>query len=126
MSVVKLNPSGLQDSIRRRSVILFAAPWCGHCKRFKPVYQDFAAKARVAFPGVHVTAIDMDKYGPDVRSKQIGLAEYGEPLSGAVRGFPTILFSRPLRGGKAKSLQYTGDRTVEALMGSTKEFFGRQ
>lgn len=121
-NVLKLNPDGLQDSLSRRAVVLFAAPWCGFCKRFKPTYAEYADVIKTNAPGIHVTAINMDKHGPAIKGGGIGAAELGRPVAELVKGFPTVLFTRPTAEGQ-KFRIYDGKRTVPDLIRATREFF---
>ena len=57
-------------------LILFYAPWCGHCQAFSPEYE----KAAKALKGIFkIGAIDADK------ERAIG-GKYG------IQGFPTVKF----------------------------------
>ena len=57
-------------------LILFYAPWCGHCQAFSPEYE----KAAKALKGIFkIGAIDADK------ERAIG-GKYG------IKGFPTVKF----------------------------------
>ncbi len=77
-------------------VILFKADWCGHCKRFKPVWEQLQKQFASKFT---FTTYDADK-------NQDKLEEY------KVDGFPTILFKD---GGHVKP--YEGSRDFEELSG---------
>ncbi|XP_037092879.1 protein disulfide-isomerase A5-like [Pollicipes pollicipes] len=80
-------------------LVMFYAPWCGHCKRMKPAYAEAAAKlAEAGVPGVLAT-VDA--------TVQRGLHNRFD-----VRGFPTL---KHFRHGKFVS-DYTGERTTEALV----------
>merc|ERR1711939_78023 len=79
----------------------FYAPWCGHCKRLKPIWDELG-----------------EKYA-DVRSKLM-IAKFEAtandvPASAGFRvtGFPTIKF-RP--AGSKRWLSYQGDRSLENLV----------
>ncbi len=49
------------------SLIEFYAPWCGHCKKLAPVYDELGEKLREE-PGVQV--VKMDATANDVPSGQ--------------------------------------------------------
>ena len=99
-------------------VLLAYAPWCGHCVNFKPVYAQFAEKARSEVPRVHVVSVDADKYLESMRESEIGISSYDAPISDAIQGFPTIMFL-----GKKNAAVYGGDRNVDSMIESAKTFF---
>lgn len=82
-------------------IVLFYAPWCGHCQRFK---DDYMRLASLMGGSVRLGAIDGDKEGK--------LAQKFN-----VRGFPTILYW-PM-GEKTSDtrgyIEYQGPRTASAL-----------
>jgi len=77
----------------------FYAPWCGHCKKLSPVYDELASDLKDSFPNVVVAK--MDATANDVNPKF------------QVRGFPTIkLF---LAKDKQNPIDYEGDRSLEDM-----------
>lgn len=45
-SVIHLNEDNFKEQVYNNSfVVLFFAPWCPHCQRFRPAYEDFAGQA---------------------------------------------------------------------------------
>jgi protein disulfide-isomerase-like protein len=76
------------------SLVMFYAPWCGHCKKAKPAYVEAAALAKSTGKG-SLAAVDCTVH-KDLCGK------YG------VKGFPTILF---FKGGKND--KYNGGRTKD-------------
>ena len=119
MSVVRINPQGLQDAIRKNAITLFYAPWCGHCKRLKPTYEKLARELKKSKLKIHVTAIDMDRHGEMVRNLNIGKKRFGRSISSTMGGFPTIIFFN--RNGN--STIYKGNRSLESLMVDARNFF---
>lgn len=75
-------------------LVLGYADWCGHCKKFMPVWNQFK-----------------DKYMPILDIREVNADEEKDKLEAlGIRGFPTVLF---LDGKKKHS--YEGPRTVEGL-----------
>ena len=118
----KINVKGLQKAVAANAVTLFYAPWCGHCKRFKDPYNTFAAEMQASHPNVHVTKINMDTHGAQVKADQVGISQFGKPVSDAVSGFPTVLFFAQ-DGDKHRSALYGGARTPEALREAAASFY---
>ena len=78
-------------------LVLFYAPWCGHCKAFSPEYE----KAAKALKGIFkIAAIDADKE---------------RSISGKynIQGFPTVKF---FGIHKDKPVDYDKARTAEAVI----------
>lgn len=101
------NPKNLKQ--KKCGFVLFYAPWCGYCKDFKPIYNEFAFKNGLCLTG----AVNVNVPEDDTRE---GLNKDLVKKQG-LTGYPTIRFYH--RG------EYTGDynsdRTVEALMSKAME-----
>jgi len=98
--VLVLDERSFDETIKGNPFILvmFYAPWCGHCKQFAPEYAGAAKQLRVAKPPVPLAKVDAT-----VETK---LAEkYG------VRGYPTL---RLFVDGRDQ--EYTGGRTEQSLV----------
>lgn len=78
-------------------LILFYAPWCGHCKKFKPTFSEFAEK----YGSSSLVIAEFDAVANDVDSSLF-----------TVDGFPTLYF---VPAGGVPVL-YSGDRTMESLL----------
>jgi protein disulfide-isomerase A6 len=94
-----LVPHTLEELIKHHKpfLILFFAPWCGHCIHAKDMYKALAEK-------MDVYALNADEYG-----ETAGL--YG------VDGFPTFGM---MANGKLQ--KYSGPRTEDGLMAFSKTF----
>ena len=57
--IIILTPSHPQN---RGIMIMFHAPWCGHCKAFKPEYARASSALRENESGVVLAAVDCDKF----------------------------------------------------------------
>merc|ERR1719263_705461 len=73
-------------------LVLFLAPWCGHCKKLAPVWKDLAAKlaARTSIVVAQIDATANDIEGEDIT------------------GFPTIKLYK--QDAKASPAHYDGER----------------
>jgi len=77
------------------TLIEFYAPWCGHCKKLTPIFDDLGSKLK----GEDVAIVKMDATANDV------------PSQFEVSGFPT-LFWLP-KDQKDKPVRYDGGREVD-------------
>jgi thiol-disulfide isomerase/thioredoxin len=78
------SPEGdLKDFDNIKAVVMFYAPWCGHCKHLKPVYSKLGER----FKGTNIRcfAVNGDK------NKELLSRINPEVWGYAVNGFPTIV-----------------------------------
>ena len=90
-SVVSLKPTALEQAINDNSVVLFHSPECNHCTKVMPAYQEFAAQFRRQFPDVHVTRVNVDKYGNDIYQQQVGKYVVPGGVLNEFRTYPTMM-----------------------------------
>ena len=73
-------------SLKKRTVVIFYAPWCGHCNNFKPFYEEVAKMAKEGKLGDDVTIATVN--GDDNKELLQITRESGEYK---VNGFPTVV-----------------------------------
>jgi len=76
----------------------FYAPWCGHCKKLAPVWDELAATLSSVS---HVKIAKIDATANNL------------PKNVAVRGYPTLIFYP--KGNKKEGITYNGERDLENL-----------
>jgi protein disulfide-isomerase A1 len=81
----------------------FYAPWCGHCKKLAPIYDELAAELKdvkdLVIAKMDATANEVD--GVDIR------------------GYPTLKFYP--KGNKSSPVEYEGERDLAGLKNYLKE-----
>jgi len=96
--VVAKNYDSLVLDKTKDVLVEFYAPWCGHCKKLAPIYEElgaaFAEDSNVVIAKMDATANDVD------------------PKLG-VRGFPTLKF---FPANDKTPIEYNGDRSKEDLI----------
>ena len=90
--------SGGGDDNKDRRLVLFYAPWCGHCKKLIPVWDDLGDK----YSGNSRISIEKINCEEDTTAAK----KY------EIEAFPTILM---MSGGVKK--EYTGSRDMESIEG---------
>ncbi|KAI9293490.1 thioredoxin-domain-containing protein [Neoconidiobolus thromboides FSU 785] len=110
--VIQLTADNFHNKVvqaKQVTLVEFYAPWCGHCKNLKPIYESVASKVKDL---AQVAAIDCD----EEKNKPI-CAQYG------IQGFPTIkLFPSSVKskGKKKVPSDYNGARTKKEMMDFVK------
>jgi thioredoxin domain-containing protein 5 len=96
---------GIESGI---TFVKFFAPWCGHCKRLAPTWDDLGKKF-IADGGVNIVKVDCTL---DINKDLCNDQE--------VEGFPTIYL---YKNGE-KISEYSGSRTLEDLYDFVKQHVG--
>ena len=84
-----------------KHMVLYFAPWCGHCKALKPEWEKLE---KAGVKGVTVSKVDADE-------------EPNKIKEAGVDGFPTIIFYN--NGEKSV---YSGERTADAITAWAQKF----
>ncbi len=77
-------------------ITLYYANWCGHCQRFKPVWEELKKELKAL-------NVESAEYEDGQNKKEIEKA--------GVNGFPTIRITK-----NGNTYEYQGPRTVDALI----------
>eukprot|EP00731_Ephydatia_muelleri_P016571 Em0009g995a len=107
--VLDLNADNFKDSIADESIILveFFAPWCGHCKKLAPEYEQAATQLKKETPPIPLAKVDCP-------ANQDLCQKYG------VSGYPTL---KIFRDGELSS-DYNGPRTADGIVSVMKKQSG--
>ncbi len=91
------NQSGGSSNIdeSKTNIILFKADWCGHCKAFKPTWDEIKKKYSSKY---NIVTFDANK-----NEDKIG--DYG------ITGYPTIKIQN-----KDTIVEYNGERTINDII----------
>jgi len=94
--VIQLSSSSFETEIQKGNWLLeFYAPWCGHCKKLAPIYEEVATKLKgKVFVGKVDCTVEQD------------LCNKFE-----IRGYPTLKFS-----SNGKLYDFQGERSLEFLV----------
>lgn len=81
--------------------VKFFAPWCGHCKRLAPTWEDLYSNNK---DKVNVAHVDCT-------------SEFGKPLCSQfeIRGYPTLYYFPAEEDKQGTFLKYKDQRSLEAL-----------
>ncbi|GAW82359.1 protein disulfide isomerase [Plasmodium gonderi] len=87
-------------------VVLFYAPWCGHCYKFEPVYREIGKRLKLY-------GRKYKNYHNDIVISKID-AVNNEIYDVTIEGYPTILLYT--KTNKKEPIKYSGPRTVEHII----------
>ena len=103
------NPEELEDNVSsQKSLVLFYADWCGHCKNFMPTWDKISKTVNENKSGAKLIKVECGKPQENEGHKMI-MEKY------SIEGYPTIKY---FENGNAKD--YEGPRTEEGIV----EFLG--
>ena len=84
---------------KKAALVEFYAPWCGHCKKLSPIYDELALKLKTSNPNIIIAKMD---------------STTNEVAEVSIQGFPTLKFWP--KGNKSTPMDYSGDRDLNGFM----------
>ncbi|XP_030756821.1 protein disulfide-isomerase A5 [Sitophilus oryzae] len=110
-SVMKLNDKNFKNELKKNGIVLvmFYAPWCGHCKKMKPDYVAAAQQLQSEGYDKCMAIIDCTE-NPDIAE------EYN------IQGFPTI---KLFKNGKHIA-DYDGKRSVDDIKRFVRQYYNKK
>jgi len=100
-NVLDLTDASFEGELEKidTALVMFYAPWCGHCKRMKPEFEKSSGDLLANDPPVTLAKVDCTEGGKDVCSRF------------EVRGYPTL---KIFRNGELSS-DYNGPREAAGI-----------
>lgn len=101
-AVIDLTPANFDDVVLnsgKPTLVEFFAPWCGHCKKLAPVYEELAQAFEPVKDKVQIAKVDADAEKSLGKRFKIG-------------GFPTLKY---FDGRSAEPEEYKSGRDLESL-----------
>ncbi|KYQ91147.1 disulfide-like protein [Tieghemostelium lacteum] len=59
-NVIVLTDKTFNSEMNGLIMVEFYAPWCGHCKKLAPIYEELATKLKTEHPNVKIAKVDCD------------------------------------------------------------------
>lgn len=108
--VIELSDDDFKSRTQGEDLMLveFFAPWCGHCKRLAPEYEDAATELKANDPPVPLAKVDCTEGGKETCGKH------------GVSGYPTL---KIFRNGEV-SKDYDGPREAKGIVSYMKKQAG--
>ncbi|XP_037945854.1 protein disulfide-isomerase A3-like [Teleopsis dalmanni] len=99
--VLELGDDNFESTLKSQetTLVMFYAPWCGHCKRLKPEYAKAAELVKNDDPPITLAKVDCTEAGKETCSKF------------SVSGYPTLKIFR----GDEVSQDYNGPREANGI-----------
>lgn len=108
--VLELGDDNFTDELKRRenTLVMFYAPWCGHCKRLKPEYAKAAGDLTGNDPQITLAKVDCTEAGKETCSQH------------GVSGYPTLkIFAKD-----EMVKEYSGPRDASGIVKHMKSQVG--
>lgn len=106
-NVVQLTESNFEDKVLESKdvwLVCFYAPWCGHCKRLQPEYEEASRLIKKEnLPNIKLGAIDASMY-------QEFAQKYG------IQGFPTLMYFPAGTKTRKDAKPYQGERSSNSIV----------
>ena len=84
-------------NLKKDTIILFYANWCGYCKTFMPIWKELKTKINTK----EYNIIEIESQNPFTKKIQM------------LRGYPSIFY---INNNKDITIEYNDDRTLESLI----------
>lgn len=89
-------------NLKKDTIILFYANWCGYCKTFMPIWKELKNK------------INTEEYNIiEIESENLFIQKIK-----IFRGYPSIFY---INNNKDITIEYNDDRTIESLLNFLEE-----
>uniref|UniRef100_A0A0K2UEX7 AGAP010217PAlike [Tribolium castaneum] n=1 Tax=Lepeophtheirus salmonis TaxID=72036 RepID=A0A0K2UEX7_LEPSM len=95
----------IKSSENQKILVMFYAPWCGFCKRLKPIYQKAAETVMTDIQGAAMAAMDVNRPENAPIRKKFNIT-----------AFPTILYFE----GNEMRYQYPGENDADSFVNFLK------